>query len=76
MLSYSLCPSFTFLSLTFLIVVADLAVFIYLVVIGLDKTSSNLLAVQAQTLIDHGGNYQAYELLYRSQFYRFLSAIF
>lgn len=35
MMAYSLCPTFTFLSLTFLIVAADIAVFIYLAVIGL-----------------------------------------
>ena len=76
MLTYSLCPTFSFLSLTFLILIADIVVFIYLASIGLDTSSDNLLQIKTQTLIDHGGNYQAYELLYRSQVYRFLSAIF
>lgn len=35
MMTYSLCPTFSFFSLTFLIVLADIAVFIYLAVIGL-----------------------------------------
>jgi hypothetical protein len=60
MLSYSLCPTFSFLSLTFLIVLADIIVFTYLACIGLDSTSNNLLQIKTQTLIDHGGNYQAY----------------
>jgi hypothetical protein len=62
MLSTSLCPTFSFLSLTFLIILADIAVFIYLAVVGLEKTSNNLLQIKSQTLIDNGGNYQQYEL--------------
>lgn len=60
MLTYSLCPTFSFLYLTFLILLADIVVFIYLASIGLDTTSDNLLQIKTQTLIDHGGNYQAY----------------
>lgn len=74
MLVYGLCPSFKFLSFTFLVVLADIAMFIYLVAEGLDKTSDNLLQVKAQTLIDNGGNYQPKDL--DGQVYRFLSAIF
>ena len=58
MLAYSLCPTFKFLSLTFLIVVADIAVFIFLAVVGLDKASDNLLQINGTTLIAYGGNYQ------------------
>jgi len=58
MLAYSLCPTFKFLSLTFLIVLADIAVFIFLIVVGLEKTSDNLLQIKGTALIDYGGNIQ------------------
>jgi len=76
MLTFSLCPTFTFCSLTFLIVVADIAMFIYEASVGLDSASSNLLQITGATLVNTGGNYQAYELIHKEQFYRFLSAIF
>lgn len=58
MLTYALCPTFKFLSLTFLISLADIALFIFEVSVGLDKTSNNLLQVNVPTLITYGGNYQ------------------
>lgn len=42
MLTYALCPTFKFLSLTFLICIADIVVFIFEVAVGLDK-QGNLL---------------------------------
>lgn len=47
MLTYALCPTFQFLSLTFLISLADIALFIFEVSVGLEKSSSYLLAVNA-----------------------------
>lgn len=74
MLVFGLCPNFSFISITFLLVVIDIILFIYEVSIGLDKASNNLLQVKSQTLIDHGGNYQPADK--DGQVYRFLSAIF
>jgi rhomboid protease GluP len=74
MLTYALCPTFNFLSLTFLISLADIALFIFEVSVGLDKSSSYLLQVNAQTLIKYGGNYQPSVL--SGQVYRLLSAMF
>ena len=74
MLVFGLCPTFKFLSITFLIILVDLIMFIIEQVKGLDKTSTNLLQVNIQTLIDLGANYQPNDL--DGQAYRFLSAIF
>ena len=76
MLAFALCPTFRFLSLTFLIVLADIGMFIWEEVRGLDKTSDNLLQVNVLTLIDLGGNYQPFLLLHHEQIYRLISAIF
>lgn len=65
MLAFSLCPTFKFLSLTFVIIVADIGMFIWEEIRGLDKTSNNLLMVNSQTLVDLGANYQPYLLLYK-----------
>lgn len=46
MLSFTLCPTFKVLSLTFLITLADIALFIFEVSVGLDKTAPNLLQVK------------------------------
>lgn len=74
MLTYALCPTFKFLSLTFLISLADLVLFIVLVSVGLDKSSSYLLQVKVNTLIDYGANYQPAVL--SGQVYRLISAMF
>lgn len=74
MLTYALCPTFQFLSLTFLISLADIALFIFEVSVGLEKSSSYLLAVNAETLIEYGGNYQPKVL--SGQVYRLISAMF
>lgn len=74
MLVFGLCPTFKFLSVTFLIILVDLIMFIIEVAKGLDKTSTNLLQVNLQTLIGLGANYQPNDLA--GQVYRFLSAIF
>jgi rhomboid protease GluP len=74
MLAYALCPTFKFLSFTFLVTIVDITFFIFLVSVGLDRTSENLLMVRADTLIEYGGNYQPKVLA--GQVYRILSAIF
>lgn len=74
MLKFSMCPVFVLLSITTLILVADLAIFITEVSIGFNPKSSNLLAVNANTQLLLGAN-EAYRV-YRGQVYRLLSAIF
>ena len=74
MLVFGLCPTFSFLSVTFLVIVADIAMFIVEQVKGLDKTSSSLLQVKIATLIELGANYQPKDL--NGEVYRFLAAIF
>jgi rhomboid protease GluP len=74
MLKFALCPTFKFLSLTFLISLADIALFIFEVSVGLDKSSNYLLKVNADTLISYGGNYQPRVL--SGQVYRLISAMF
>ena len=74
MLVFGLCPTFTFISITFLIILVDLVMFVVEEVKGLDKSSSNLLEVKVQTLIDLGANYQPNDL--KGQVYRYLSAMF
>lgn len=73
MLVFGLCPNFKFWSLTFLIILADIAVFIFQLSKGLDKEGA-LLEVKTQTIIDYGGNY--YTAVKNGEVYRFLSAIF
>ena len=74
MLMYFCCPNFSLLSITFLIIVVDIIMFIVEEVKGLEKTSANLLQVKFLTLIELGANYQPNELA--GQVYRFLAAIF
>ena len=62
MLVYGLCPNFSFISVTFLVILADLVMFIIEEVKGLDRASDNLLQVKINTLIDLGANYQPRDL--------------
>ncbi len=55
----ALCPTFKCLSLTLLIVLADIALFIFLASVGLDKSSNRLLSIKAITVIDYGANYRS-----------------
>lgn len=57
MLVFGLCPQFEFCSLTFLLVIADLALFIFEMTQGVDRASANLLQVQTQTLMDRSNFY-------------------
>ena len=74
MLMFGLCPNFKLLSITMLIIIADLVMFIAEQITGLDKASSNLLQVSTARLMQLGANYQPNDLA--GQVYRFLSAIF
>lgn len=74
MLRFGLCPSFSFLSITFLVILVNLIMFIIENVNGLDKASPNLLQIKTLTLIELGANYQPNDL--DGQAYRFLAAIF
>ena len=73
MLTYALCPTFKFLSLTFLICLADIAVFIFEVAVGLDR-QGNLLQVNVDTLITYGGNLPI--KVQNGEVYRLVSAMF
>ena len=74
MLMFGLCPNFKLISITMLIIIADLVMFIAEQITGLDKTSNNLLQVNTTRLMQLGANYQPNDLA--GQVYRFLSAIF
>ena len=67
-------PNFSLISITFLIIVVDVIMFIVEVVKGLEKSSPNLLQVNFNTLVELGANYQPKDLA--GQVYRFLAAIF
>lgn len=67
------CPIFTCLSLTVLLVLTDVGMFIAENSIGLNR-SGEVLEVQSQTIIDLGGNFQP--LVRKGQVWRLVSAIF
>lgn len=73
MLTYALCPTFKFLSLTFLICLADIIIFIFEVAVGLDY-QGNLLQVNVDTLITYGGNLPI--KVQNGEVYRLVSAMF
>lgn len=74
MLTFALCPTFKFLSVTFLIFLADIVMFIIEASVGLSKSSPQLLGINASTLIKYGANDS--RLLLSGQVWRLLSAMF
>lgn len=56
MLIFALCPTFKLLSLTTLVTILDIAVFIFELSLGLKTPSKYFLEVNSETLLKYGGN--------------------
>lgn len=73
MLAFALCPQFSFLSITFLVIVIDLVMFIVSAALGLSSNANRFLEVKADVLLDLGGNYEPD--VKNGQVWRLVSAI-
>lgn len=74
MLIFALCPTYKFISLTTLITIVNIAMFSFELAKGINIPSQYFLDVNADTLIEYGGNYLPGVL--SGEVYRLISAIF